>query len=353
MRPVNGLMIAHLVTHPYRVMRCFGEVGVTVHVIGNRLSRGLKFSRHCASFTESKLEFDGTFLPEMADEINILIERHGIDLVFPSDHASCRSFHGIKDQLKARSFPGPSLETFDQLNNKWRFFELCKELEILCPSTKLFATKSQLASAAESEISFPAIAKPLALAASQGVFKLERQVGSQHIGGLEQIDYEPILVQDYTKGKDIGASMYCHEGKVVRFIAHSFAKGVFSTFGGFGICDELAKIAARLNLNGVYDFDMRLTDGGRVYFLECNPRFFYNMNLSMLCGMNFVLPGLDETATRGDKFIPDTQTRTSRAFPPVLLQPWKLTKHDWAFLKYTFADPVSYFREVFRIDHDV
>ena len=41
---------------------------------------------------------------------------------------------------------------------------------------------------------------------------------------------------------------------------------------------------------------MILTPDGAVHYLECNPRFFYKINLSMIAGVNFVAHGLPHSA---------------------------------------------------------
>lgn len=350
---MKGLMISRLVTHPYRVMRTFSELDVEVHVLGSKITEGLKYSRYCKSFTKSLFDFDGDFCPEMADEANAVIDRLGIDIVFPSDHASCRSFHGIKDRLRAKSFPGPSLEVFDELNDKSKFTKLCQDLGIPTPATQVFENRQQLFDQIESSgIHLPSIAKPLNLAANRGIVKLSKDNVCDSRSLMTLINYEPIIVQDFIDGEDIGASIYCVEGRITHFIAHALKDGVYSTFGGLGIFESLDKIARKFALDGVYNFDMRLTPDGQVFYLECNPRFFYKMNLSMIAGMNFVEPGINPEVSQSLIVAPDSQTRTSRALPAVAIQPWRLTKHDLAFLRYTFKDPVSYLREVFRIDKD-
>src|SRR6476620_2529165 len=51
---------------------------------------------------------------------------------------------------------------------------------------------------------------------------------------------------------------------------------------------KFRKIIQATNYSGVIGFDLRQRDDGRFVFLECNPRFWYNMELTMLAGANFV-----------------------------------------------------------------
>lgn len=343
-------MICHQVTMPYRIMRCMSEAGVEVHVLGNQLSKGLKFSRFCRSFTLTNRQFDGSYSPEMAEEVDSVVKRLGVDLLFYGDPCAARSFHGIKEHVNATSFPGPSLEVFDLLNDKWEFAKICGDLDIPCPATRLYETKAALVDAIQnSDICPQGIFKPLSKAASVGVVKLEK---GDRSAVLSKIDYEPILAQEYIEGEDIGASIYAKGGQIVSFIAHSLISGVYSTFKGLSIYESLAKLAANLKLTGVYNFDMRLTEDGQVFYLECNPRFFYKIDLAMIAGINFVTPGLNPVDCITPEFIEDSRTRTLRGLGATIFKPWKVTRKDWAFLRHQLRDPISLAREVAKIDKD-
>jgi hypothetical protein len=52
------------------------------------------------------------------------------------------------------------------------------------------------------------------------------------------------------------------------------------------------KIAAETAYDGVANFDARLDSKGRVWLLECNPRFFMRLTASRVCGLDFLALGL-------------------------------------------------------------
>jgi hypothetical protein len=88
---------------------------------------------------------------------------------------------------------------------------------------------------------------------------------------------------------------------------------------------------------------MIAADDGQVYYLECNPRFFYKIDLSMLAGINFVELGLRERA--GPELLRVPHGTTVRRPHAVLRSPrcWaRLTRRDWAAASYAVADPVPY-----------
>jgi len=100
---------------------------------------------------------------------------------------------------------------------------------------------------------------------------------------------------------------------------------------------------ARIGADGVYNFDMIAADDGSIYFLECNPRFFYSIDLAMLAGINFVALGLDDNAAPVPHRVPHgTAVRRPEA---VLTSPrcWpRLTRRDWAAARYAYSDPIPY-----------
>jgi hypothetical protein len=325
--------------------------GVEVHVLGNEMSRGLRFSRSCSSFTESTYTFDGHFDDAMADEINEVCARVGAEVVFPGCALSSRSLYGIKDRLTVPCFPGPTLDQFDFLNNKWEFVQFCQQHEIACPRTLLLTEKSEIQTVlAEGSLSLPVIVKPLAMDGERGVLKLTKASLEADLG---HIDYAPLLLQEFVQGDDIGASAFCRSGEILAFMSHRLDRGEYSTFTNEKIHAAISTIARELSLNGVYNFDMRRDLNGFIYFLECNPRFFFKMPLSLVAGINFVLPGIDPNfAARQPAEPGETLTRTQRAWPNLLLTPWRVTKRDRDFSRFLLSDPISFVREMAHIDWD-
>lgn len=216
--PRRALLLAATAKMPYRVAQCLTASGVETHAIGSGIGRGLRFSRRFASFVESRTPVDGTAPPALAAEINLAIERHAIDVVAPGDAQATRSLIGLRERLAAPCLPMPDLPTFDRLNDKWRFFDLCQALGVLTPATTLFATREDLCRALTSgELTGPKIAKPLSQTGSEGCVPFNCENAFDR---MPAINYEPILVQDFIDGEDIGASALCERGAIRAFIAH-------------------------------------------------------------------------------------------------------------------------------------
>ncbi len=108
---------------------------------------------------------------------------------------------------------------------------------------------------------------------------------------------------------------------------------------------------ARMGVDGVFNFDMRLAPDGSIYYLECNPRFFFKINLSMLAGVNFVAMGMAAAglATAAPEAV--ERVRLPKALAAAALTaPWTITARDLKMLWYLGRDPISSLRETLGID---
>jgi len=331
------LFVATLFQMPYRVMRCARAAGAEkLYVLTNPGARGLALSRHCARQFVSDSIIDGSRDELLAREINRLVRDFDITMVMPGDAPATRSLIASRDLIDAPCFPLPGLDEFDLLNNKWAFTRLCRTLAIRCPTTRLFTDSAALAQElASGHTDYPAVVKPVELSGNEGVFRLDPDTIE---AGLRKIDYRPVLLQDFIDGDDIGASVYCRSGEIRAFVAHHLADGVYSTFWDQRIFDDIRRILEPLKVDGVYNFDMRRTPHGEVYYLECNPRFFFKIDLSMLAGINFVGLGLADHCSDGPAIIcPSGQLRSPRA---LLSSPRNWTWRNAALALRVYSDPL-------------
>ena len=349
---LNVLILSTLFLMPYQVLRCAQAAGATIWVLGTNGAKGLAYSRYCQAFCAATSPIDGNFDAGLADEINRHIERLGIDLVLAGDAPSTRSLIATRDLIVAPCFPMPELTQFDFLNDKWRFTTLCKSLGIECPNTKLFIDKEQLYREIDSgNLDFPSVAKPLNMDSGFGFITLDRESARQRVS---TIFYSPIVVQDFIQGEDIGASVFCKRGEVQAFIAHKYRRSKYSTFFDETIYNNIAKLMREMQADGVFNFDMRLVADGRVFYLECNPRFFYKIAMSMLAGINFVSLGFPSRQKGAlPNFLYPATIRFPKAMLATLHTPWKLRGQSWPIVKFLFSDPIPYFRECLGLESEL
>jgi predicted ATP-grasp superfamily ATP-dependent carboligase len=347
---MNVLMVSSRFNLPYRVMRCAEASGANVYVLGNLGSHALRHSRYCKKFILRERAILGDHDKTLAEQINVCAGKYHIDMVLPAGPLPTRTLISIRHLLDVPCFPLPDLPQFDLLNNKWRFAKLCAELAVLCPRSLYFPDRNGLLNVLNRGLLLlPAIAKPLSEDGGHGVVKLELLNARTQI---ETIHYKPIIVQELIEGEDIGASAFCEHGEIKSFVAHSYGKGTYQTFHDPSIRSAVSRILSRVKADGVYNFDMMRATDGQIYYLECNPRFFYKINLSMAAGLNFVHCGLDPLADMPASVAHGTCVRKPWALALRLHKPWTITSQDLGLLAHLLSDPVPYLRESLRIDWD-
>src|SRR5262249_22355252 len=143
-RPLTVLVLATRFKLAYRVLRCAAAAGAHVLVLGEPRARGLASSRFCAAFEPTLSRLDGGFEPALATEIDRHCAERGVDWVIAGAAPATRSLTAVRHPRRTPCFPMPELETFALLNDKWRFADLCAELGVAHPPTRLFASPGAL-----------------------------------------------------------------------------------------------------------------------------------------------------------------------------------------------------------------
>jgi predicted ATP-grasp superfamily ATP-dependent carboligase len=288
--------------------------------------------------------------PLLAEQINRCVRELEIEMVVAAGSRATRALIASADMVEAPCFPMPNLEQFDFLNNKWKFTNACITHGITCPHSRLFAGRSEvLESFKQGSIKFPAIVKPLSEDGGHGVFRLD---ASNAASQIERIDYAPVILQDFIEGEDIGASVFCERGQIKAFIANRFRKGVYRTLAASTVFEAFSRILGPMEVDGVYHVDMKLAPDGTIYFLECNPRFYFKIGLSMMAGINFVHCGLEKDACVPFSVQPGTEVKRPWATAICLPRPWMIGRRDIAMLWSLLSDPIPFVRESLRIDWD-
>ena len=337
-RPHAILLVAATYALPYQVLRCAKECSARVVVLGDLGGQALTLSRYCDRFVRSHRTLTGAYDEGLVLEINAIVRDEDITVILPGDALATRALIACGDRLNAPCFPMPDIEHFDRLNDKWRFAKLCAELGLPHPPTRWFPDVASL----ETELSRygageDCVLKPLSLSGNQGVIQLNRDRLDQQ---LRDVNYQPILMQEFIPGQDISATVFCREGHVLAFIVHSMHRRIYTVVESSAAMENIRRLAATLAITGIFNFDMRLTPDDRIYFLECNPRFSFRIRMGMLAGLNFIDAGLSRAAPSRCVTLPvGTQVRVPEA---LILSPrlWPTIRlRDMQTASHMLADP--------------
>ncbi|UEM07354.1 ATP-grasp domain-containing protein (plasmid) [Skermanella rosea] len=286
----NALVLASGFFLQYRTLRCAAKLFSAVYVLGERRAKPMRASIACDGFFDSDHEFY-LILRETVDQINSLCRTLKIDIILPSDASTTRFISRYRDQLHAAVYPVPSPQSFDTLNGKHNFATLCTMLGVPHPKTTVVARKQDLAHlGTPGSMQLPAVVKPLGMWGSYGVRVVDYHNKDDV---LRSIQYEPVLIQEFVEGKEVSAFYHCRSGEILAGVCYNISNGVL-TFTSLEEVDRNAGlIADYLKIDGVIGFDVMVGRNGEISFLECNPRFWYNMDVVEVAGINFVSLGIE------------------------------------------------------------
>jgi biotin carboxylase len=349
----KALMVGFAFLQPYHVMRCATNAGFSVEVLGNGTSAGLRRSRFCAAYHLSKFDYKSSDYAVAAAEIRSLAARRGIDVVVPSDDVSTRLLAAVKDEIGVPTSALPSVDCFDALNDKWNFYRLCCGNDVRVPASWLYETPDELRrDLSAGRLELPITVKPTNRSGALGVCHV-RDEGEIKV--LQTLDYRPILVQRFILGRDVGINVLCRNGQVVAHAVQERSDRSFRLFEDSDLLANVARMAAAAGLHGPANIDAVIEDeSGRGFILECNPRFWYTIYLSMILGLNFVKMSL--ALDQAEQFVvapgDDPRVRLNKALLFRLMRPWACRRSDWRMLRYHLADPIPYICEKQNIFND-
>src|SRR5262245_7482146 len=252
-----------------RVIRCAAKAGLRVFILGDRSALPLKWSNSCEQFIPTSkpiadVNITDDALSALADEINTIVKARNIRMVLPTDGRTTRIIIRIKEVLGVPSFPTPSLQSFDTLNDKWQFFNLCQRMGVSVPSTKLFHTPDDLIAAFRlGGLPLPGIAKPTNMYGEIGVKKVSGDDAEQT---LTSILYQPVLFQEFIDGQDVSIALLCQDGVCSHFIQYKQVRKQFFYFYNAELLQLVTRVVEQTHFTGVINFDARIDrNSGKLY----------------------------------------------------------------------------------------
>jgi len=339
---MNALMIAFAFGLPYHVLRTAGAAGVRVHVLGNGASQALRTSLLCASYRTLPCPGTTDHEAQILAEIGRIVRRRKIDVIFPGDDLSCRLLAGMRDRLPVRTSLLPDLAMFDLLNHKWNFARYCNANGVRVPQAWCFDTRESLQAALRSgELDLPITVKPTNRSGSVGVLHIR---DASERAQIDQIDYQPILVQRHIIGETVCISTVCHGGTILAHVTQRRDEHHFQLVSHPDLLANTERLIVASRLNGPANFDAVIEAAtGLSYIVECNPRFWYTIHLSMILGFNFMTRALAEPRTRQEA-MPDTMVSDTLelSLRHTLMHYRRANRFDRGLAHYNLFDPIPY-----------
>jgi predicted ATP-grasp superfamily ATP-dependent carboligase len=268
-------------------------------VVCARGTRVLRFSSLCSGYMEVNFygKDDDTFI----DSINALTQKMPNLTLIPADCPGARMVNRVRRRLKAAIIPSPDTLMLDRLEDKWHFYQFCKEHGLNAPLTRYIGDKRELDFALTvHELGIPFVVKPVNEQGSDGVHVVTTESDyNRKIRNNGDYCYGPLIAQQYIRGTDVGLNLLAIHGKLVAIaiqqpVDQQLVGSRIKFFSNAYLQSAARTIAQETGYHGVMNVDARIEEGtGAVYLLESNPRFWRTLLASVWCGLNFVAESLE------------------------------------------------------------
>jgi predicted ATP-grasp superfamily ATP-dependent carboligase len=269
--------------------------------IGSVETKSLKWSSLCEQHLI--VNFDGSDDDAFVALINSVVEKIQYVTLIPADCDAIRMTNRVRERLSVNIAPIPMTATLDMFDDKWRFYQFCKQNQVAVPATRLFESKEQLDyHALAGEFGVPFVIKPVNQAGARGVQiirskdQFERVIRRNHA-----YQYAPLVAQAYIDGRDIDISFLADRGQIGAFAIQQANDSAVEFVHNAELEQMAIKLCQLSAYHGVMHLDARIEKhSGKIYLLESNPRFWASMSASVACGLNFVAESIQALPrTRG------------------------------------------------------
>ncbi|WP_019143164.1 ATP-grasp domain-containing protein [Noviherbaspirillum massiliense] len=288
----RGLLIQVLLgLHAYTDANC-----VAVCARGTRY---LRLTHLCAGQVE--VDFEGAEDDLFVEAVNQIGESMPDLVMLCSDCEGARMISRVRHRLNVIVAPTPDGPMLDRFDNKWHFYEFCREHGLRVPESELVESKEKLAfSAVAHKLGLPFIVKPLDQQACTGVHLIvSAEDYRERILANDAYQYAPLVAQRCIKGVDVGLNMLAIHGQVQAigiqqrvYPQNDEAKIVF--FANDYLEQAAHTISRESGYHGVMNVDGRIEERtGDVYLFEANPRYWRSHAASVWCGLNFAAESVE------------------------------------------------------------
>jgi len=339
-----------------KVLYCLFPAFKNIHVVANKTGNILKYSRYKKRFVHLPWSSHAEGQEECVQKLKQYCEDNAIDLIMPGDIAASAFLYKHKNVfVNQKIFPVMADEVLDQIDNKWTFAERLTAEGLSTPTTMLINQPEIVDETnrglIEEKIGFPLVVKPLYCEASHGVEKIDSfEMLREHILGDKPYSSLPLIIQKYVDGYDIDLSFIADEGEILSKAVQKWTEEDVLEFCRHEEIEELGeKIVKLFQYSGAGHFDMRIDHKtGKLYVIECNPRFWFTITGAMWQGLNFVEAAVNYSTNReykkdgaiGYYMLPGERIRM------IMKKPWyyfSLSKNQRKELWTLLLDPVPQF----------
>ncbi len=271
------------------VLRCLGLAGHRPVVLAPRHLGAARFSRYCTGYVAHR--FPATETSLLKGELDLVCERHRIELVVPTDAEAARVLSEWSPPRNVKVFPVPTAAQIDLCTDKWAFAQRCVADHLAVPSTVRCETPDAFRAL---RFDRPLFVKPVVGANSEGAARVE--TAAEADAYLAREPWRPLLVQEFIPGDDVDVSVLCERGAVVAWTAQRLGPTSTSRImrRETKALELVSRLMKALAWHGVAHVDCREdARDGSIKIFELNPRFWVSLLFSTWAGVNFAELGVE------------------------------------------------------------
>lgn len=253
----------------------------------------------------------------LLSRLEYIHEKEKLDLIIPNFDAELFNFIKLKDKLNGMGISTflPDLDQFEA-RDKLKLYDFGQKNDFLVPADKAIYELRELKKM-EDDLEYPIVVKG----------KFYDAVIARNFDQVEKAYYKimskwglPIIIQDFIKGTEINiAALGDGEGNTISVIPmrklYITDKG--KAWAGITLDDEklialAKKFIERTKWRGGCELEVMLTDDGKPYIMEVNPRFPAWIYLTAAAGQN--QPASLVKMALGERVAPFTSYETGKIF---------------------------------------
>jgi predicted ATP-grasp superfamily ATP-dependent carboligase len=220
------------------------------------------------------------------DEIELLCDELGIDVVVPSDWPTTVLLGEHRSRgLGRRRFASSSIETLLALHDKWAFSQLLQRLDVPQPRTVIASELGDL-----SALKFPVLTKPRDASNGRGIethadaASLRRFAAARPPRILEHT-----IVQEHVPGDDVTVSLLADHGRLVALGSAVQKRWRRWFFSNERLQAHVERIVSETKFHGPGHLDFRMDpDRRQLWAIEFNPRLNGSLVYFARAGLNVV-----------------------------------------------------------------
>lgn len=210
-------------------------------------------------------------------------------VAIPADDAGCDFLARAANPLfDAVPLATPAL--LATLRDKWTFHQLCRELALPTPETRLLGGKSDIDIVAlMADLGGKVVVKPTNQHGSQGVVILhDADAFRREILDNPAYDFAPLIGQTWVPGRSLCISLLARDGEILHCAMQSRGDRQTEFLQNDRLQATITTLIRATGFSGLANFDARLDPDGQIFLLECNPRPWASLGQSSWAGLNFV-----------------------------------------------------------------